>query len=56
MNPVAIAKFFHIIYDIIFMSLFSIGETIRGLFEPILNYFVTIKTNGHEMLYLHRLV
>ncbi len=55
MNPVAIAKFFHIICDAIFMFLFGAGQTAGGLFGPILNYFATVETNGHGMLHLHYL-
>ncbi len=56
MNPVAIAKFFHIICDAILMSLFDVGQTEGGLLGPILNYFNTVEMNGHGMLHLHCLV
>ncbi len=56
MNHVAVAKFFHIICDAIFMSLFGAGQTAGGLFGSISNYFVTIETNGRGMLHLHCLV
>ena len=56
MNPVAVAKFFYIIYDAVFMSLFAAGQTKEGLLGPILNYFAIVKTNGREMLHLHCLV
>ena len=56
MNPVAVTKFFHIIYDAIFMSLFGVDQKERGLLGPILNYFGTIETNGHRMLHLYCLV
>ncbi len=56
MNLVAIAKFFHIIYNTIFMSLFGAGQIAGGLFGPISNYFAIVETNGHGMLYLHCLV
>ncbi len=55
-NPVAVAKFFHIICDVIFMSLFGVGQTERGLLGPISNYFGTVETNGRGMLHLHCLV
>ena len=56
MNPVAVAKFFHIIYDTIFISLFGVGQKKRGFLRPILNYFGTVETNGCGILYLHYLV
>lgn len=56
MNPVTIAKFFHIIYDAIFMFLFSVGQIARGFFGPISNYFANVETNNHGMLHLHYLM
>ncbi len=56
MNPVAVAKFFQIICDAIFMSLFGAGQIAGGLFGPISNYFATVETNSHWMLHLHYLV
>ncbi len=55
-NPIAIAKFFYIICDAIFMSLFGVGQSKRGLLGPILNYFGIVETNSHRILYLHYLV
>lgn len=52
-NLVAKAKFFHIICDAIFMSLFGANPIERGLLGPISNYFGTIETNGCGMLYPH---
>ncbi len=56
MNPVAVAKLFHIICDAIFMSLFGVGQTKGGLLGPISNYFGTVETNSCGMLQLHCLV
>ena len=52
-NSIAIAKFFHIIYNAIFMSLFAANQIERRLLGPILNYFTTLKVNSYEILYLH---
>ncbi len=56
MNPVVIIKYFHIIYDIIFMSLLGVDQTTKGLFGSISNYFATVKTNGRKILHLYYLV
>lgn len=56
LNLIAVVKFFHIIYDAIFMSLFGIGQTIGGLFRPMINYFATIETNSCRILHLNRLM
>ncbi len=56
MNPIAVAKFFHIICDAIFMSLFGAGQTEGGLLGSISNYFSTVKANGRGMLHLHYLI
>ncbi len=56
MNPVAVAKFFHIICKAIFMSLFGAGQTKGGLLGPISNYFGIVETNGRGILHLHCLV
>ncbi len=56
MNLVTVAKFFHIIYDAIFMSLFCAGQTEGRLLELISNYFGIVKTNSRRMLHLHCLV
>ncbi len=56
MNPVVVAKFFHIICDAIFMSLFGASQTAGGLFGLISNYFATVETNGCGMLHLYCLV
>lgn len=53
MNPVTIAKFFHIIYNAIFIFLFSIDQIEKGLLGPNSNYFNTVETNSHRMLHLH---
>lgn len=55
-NLVTIAKFFHIIYNAVFMSLLTASQLERGLLGPISNYFATIEINGRGMLYLHYLV
>ena len=55
-NPVAIAKFFHIICRGLLMSLLAAGELERGLLGLISNYFATVETNMHGMLHLHCLV
>lgn len=56
MNLVAVAKFFHIIYKALFVSLLATGKVKKGLLEPILNYFATIETNEYRMFYLHCLI
>lgn len=56
MNSVTVAKFFHIICDAIFMSLFSASQTEGGLLGLISNYFSNVKTNACRMLHLHCLV
>ena len=56
MNPVAVAKFFHIICNLIFMSLFAASQIKKGLLGLILNYFATIKINGCRMFYFHYFV
>lgn len=53
MNLVAITKFIHIIYDIIFMSLFSISQIKEGLLRSILNYFGIVQINNCGILYLY---
>lgn len=50
-NPVAIAKSFHIIFDATFISLFGTSQTARKLFKPISNYFDNIEINSFEMFY-----
>lgn len=55
-NPVAVAKFSHLICDVVFISLFAISQLERGLQGPITNYFVTIETNSHGILHLHCLI
>ncbi len=55
-NPVAVVKFFHIICNAIFMSLFGASQIERGFLEPISNYFGTVETNGRGILHLHYLV
>lgn len=52
-NSVAVAKFFYIIYDAIFISLFGGDEIKQGLLGPISNYYDIIEMNGHEIFYLH---
>lgn len=56
MNPIAIAKFFNIICDAIFMSLCGASQMAGGFFGLILNYFATVKTNSHGMLHLYCLM
>ena len=55
-NSIIIAKFFHIIYNAIFMLLFVVSQTKGGLLGPILNYFAIVKINSCGILYLHYLV
>lgn len=50
MNPVIIAKFFHIIYNVVFMSLLAASQLKGGLPGLISNYFAIIETNGHSIL------
>ncbi len=42
MNFVAVAKFFYIICDAIFIFLFGTGQTKRGILGLISNYFGTV--------------
>ena len=53
MNPVAVAKFFHIICKKVLPSLFASGGCDGGLLGPVSIYLSTVKTNGQGMLYLH---
>lgn len=53
MNPVAMAKFFHIICKEILLCLFINGGCDRDLLRPVSMYFGIGKTNGRSMLYLH---
>lgn len=53
MNLVAVAKFFHIICNALFVSLLAAGKLKRGLVRPISNYFAMFKTNNHSILHLH---
>ena len=56
MNPVAVAKFFHIICEGVLLSLFASGSRDGGLLGPVSTYFGTVETNGRGMLHLHCLV
>ncbi len=55
-NPVGVTKFFHIICEAIFMSLFGAGQTKRRLLRSISNYFGIIEINSYGMLHLYYLV
>ena len=55
-NPVTIAKFFHIICNAIFIFLFDAGQKEGGFLRPILNYFGIIEINGCGILHLYYLV
>lgn len=55
-NPVAIAKSFHIIFDTTFISLFGTSQTAKKLFKPISNYFDNIEINNFGMFHLHYMV
>ncbi len=55
-NPVVVAKFFYIIYDAIFMSLFGVSQTKGGLLGSISTYFGTVEMNIYGILHLHYLV
>lgn len=56
MNSIAVAKFIHIIYDTIFISLFGTSQIEGGLLGPISNYFGIVEINRHRILYLHYLI
>lgn len=56
MNLVAVAKFFYIICNVILISLFVTEQIKKGLLGSILNFFATIRTNGHRMLHFHCLI
>lgn len=55
-NFVAIAKFFHIIYDAIFMFLFGVSQTAKEFFGLISHYFSTVEINGCGILHLQCLL
>lgn len=55
-SPVAIAKFFHIIYKAVLLFLFISRSCNRSLLRLILTYIDIIKINGCSILYLHYLV
>lgn len=55
-NLVTEAKFFYILCNVVFISLFAVSQTERELLGLILNYFAIVKTNGYRMLYHHYLV
>lgn len=52
-NPIAVIKVFHIICNIVFMSLLAVGQLEGGLLRLISNYFATVKINGRDIFYLH---
>lgn len=56
MNSIAGVKFFHIIYDMVFISLLAASQFEGGLLGLISNDFVTVETNGRGILYLYYLV
>lgn len=53
MNPVTMAKFFHIICKEVLLYLFINGDCDGDLLRPVLMYFGIGKTNSRSMLYLH---
>lgn len=55
-NPVTIAKFFHIICNAVFMSLIATSQLEKGVPRLISNYFATIKINDCNMLHLYYLI
>lgn len=55
-NPVAIAKFFHIIYKVVLLSLFTSEYCDGDLLGLISTYFGKVEINGYNMLYLYCLV
>lgn len=52
-NPIAKAKFFNIICDMVFISLFAENKIKKELLGPILNYFAIIKTKNCGIFYLY---
>lgn len=56
MNPVIIAKLFHIICDKLFMSIFAADQLEKGFLGPMSNDFATIKINGCDILQLYCLI
>lgn len=52
-NSMAMARFFHIIYKAVLLSLFTSEYYNRGLLRLISIYFITIKINGCGMVYLY---
>ena len=55
-NPVALAKFFHILCNTVFILLLIVGQLEKRLLGPISNYFATVEKNGCGILHLHCLV
>lgn len=55
-NPIIIAKFFHIIHKALFIFLSATSEVKKRLLKLILNYFIIVEINRHKMLYLHCLI
>lgn len=55
-NLLTVIKFFCIIYNALFLLLFTIGQIEKGLLRLILNFSVISKINSHSILYLYYLV
>lgn len=55
-NPVAVAKFFHIIYKEVLLSLFASGSCDGGLLRSVSIYFGIVEINGCGIVHLHCLV
>ena len=53
MNPMAMAKFFYIIYEGVLLLLFINGCHNGGLLGPISTYFGIIETNAHSILHFY---
>lgn len=55
-NPMVMAKFFHIIYKTILLSLFISEYCDRGLLRTISTYFGIVEINSYNMFHLHYLL
>lgn len=56
MNPLAIAKFFHIICEFLLVYFLAVGEVKGELLRLISNYFAMIETNRRKIFQFYFLV
>ncbi|KAK7689273.1 hypothetical protein QCA50_007964 [Cerrena zonata] len=55
-NPVAFAKFFHLIVTLFIKHILRWGTGTDGLLGPTAGYYGTVETQGRLTLHLHRLL